>query len=119
MLPACLLACVCVCVFVGKEHCGKTTDWIRMPFGMVSGVGRGMGVLVGGGDRRRERGSFGRPIVTNGAFATRLFSNYLSSCYYSAQKLMLTVSRRVSPSTYLISIFGHAPPNSHLIYSRV
>ena len=30
-----------------------------MPFGMVNGVGRGMGVLDGGGDRRRERGSFG------------------------------------------------------------
>ena len=28
-------------------------------FGMVSGVGRGMGVFDGGGDRRRERGSFG------------------------------------------------------------
>jgi len=25
-----------------------------MPFGVVSGVGRGMGVLAGGGDRRRE-----------------------------------------------------------------
>ena len=33
-------------------------DWIRMPFGMVSGVGGGMGVLDGGGDRRR-RGCFG------------------------------------------------------------
>ena len=37
---------------------------------MVSWIGRGMGVLDGGGDRRRERGSFGvnlgRPIVTNG-----------------------------------------------------
>jgi len=30
-----------------------------MPFGVVSGVGRGMGVLDGVGDRRRERGSFG------------------------------------------------------------
>jgi len=30
-----------------------------MPFGMVSGVGRRMGVLDGGGDRRRERGNFG------------------------------------------------------------
>ena len=43
-----------------------------MPFGMVSGVGRGMGVLDGGGDRPRRRGSFGvnlgRPIVTNGDF---------------------------------------------------
>jgi len=30
-----------------------------MPFGLVSGVGRRMGVLDGGGDRRRGRGSFG------------------------------------------------------------
>ena len=31
-----------------------------MPFGMVSdGVGRWMGILDGGGDRRRESGSFG------------------------------------------------------------
>jgi len=38
-----------------------------MPFGVVSGVGQGMGVLDGGGDRRRRRGSLGvnlgRPIV--------------------------------------------------------
>jgi len=30
-----------------------------MPFRVVSEVGRGIGVLNGGGDRRRERGSFG------------------------------------------------------------
>jgi len=40
-----------------------------MPFGVVSGVGRGMGVLDGGGDRRRGRAplgaNVGRPIVTN------------------------------------------------------
>jgi len=30
---------------VCKAYCGKTAEWIRMPFGMVSGVGRGMGVL--------------------------------------------------------------------------
>jgi len=30
-----------------------------MPFGVVSGVGRGMGVLDGGRDLRKERGSFG------------------------------------------------------------
>jgi len=29
-----------------------------MPFGAVSGVGRGMGVLDGDGDRRRGRSSF-------------------------------------------------------------
>jgi len=39
-----------------------------MPFGVVSGVGLGMGVLDFGGDRRRGTGSLGvnlrRPIVT-------------------------------------------------------
>jgi len=39
---------------------------------MVSGVGRGMGVLYGGGYSRREgavlRVNLGRPIVTNGDF---------------------------------------------------
>jgi len=49
MLWTCCL-CVCLCVSVRKVYCGKTTDWIRMPFGMVSGVGRGMGVLDGSGD---------------------------------------------------------------------
>ena len=48
-----------VCLSVCKVYCGKTADWIRMPFGVVSGVGRGTGVLDGGGDRRRGRGSFG------------------------------------------------------------
>jgi len=66
---------VCACVCVRKVYCGKTADCIRMPFGVVSGVGLGMGVLDRGGDCRRGRGSFGvnlwRPIVTNGAFATR------------------------------------------------
>jgi len=35
-------------------HCGKTADWIWMPFAVVSGIGRGMGVLDGAGDRRSE-----------------------------------------------------------------
>jgi len=56
-----------------------------MPFGVSNGVGRGMGVLDGGGDRRSGMGSFGvnfgRPIVTNGAFATRLFSNYFEDLF--------------------------------------
>jgi len=43
-----------------------------MPFRVVRGVSRGMGVLDFGGDRRRGMGSFevnlGRPIVTIGAF---------------------------------------------------
>ena len=34
-----------LCVCVRKVYCGKTADWIRMPFGMASGVGHGMGVV--------------------------------------------------------------------------
>jgi len=65
-----------------------------MPFGVASGVGRGKGVLNGGGDRRRGRGSFGvnwRPIVTSGAFATRLFSHYFEDLF-----LFLTVPLKIS-----------------------
>jgi len=40
-------------------NCGKTANQIRMPFGVVSGVGLSMGVLDFGGDRRRGRGSLG------------------------------------------------------------
>jgi len=47
-----------------------------MPFGVVSGIGLGMGVLDFGGDRRRGGDSFGmnvgHPIVTNGAFVASL-----------------------------------------------
>ena len=40
--------CLSVCLSVQKVYCGKTADWIRMSFGVVSGVGRGMmGVLDG------------------------------------------------------------------------
>ena len=34
-----------VCVW--KVYCGKTADWIRIPFGVMSGAGRGMGVFDG------------------------------------------------------------------------
>jgi len=55
---------------VRKVYCGKTADWIRMPFGMVSAVGRGIDALDRGSDRRRGRGSFevnlGHPVVTDG-----------------------------------------------------
>jgi len=32
---------------VRKVYCGKTVEWIRVSFGVVSGVDRGMGVLDG------------------------------------------------------------------------
>ena len=59
-------------------HCGKMADWIWMPFGVVSGVGLGMGVLDFSGDRRREtKGevwgvNLWRPIITNGDFVASL-----------------------------------------------
>ena len=46
------MSCLSVCLSI--VYCGKTAEWIRMPFGIVSGVGRGMGVLDGSGDRRGE-----------------------------------------------------------------
>jgi len=36
-----------VCLSVWKVYCGKMSDWIHIPFGVVSGVGQGMGVLDG------------------------------------------------------------------------
>jgi len=53
-------------------YCRKTAVWIRMPFGVVSGVGRGRGILDGSGDRRREGAvlgvNVGHSIVTSGDF---------------------------------------------------
>ena len=68
-----------------------------MPFGVVSGVSRGMGVLDGvvfvkGEGAVLHGGEVGRPIVTNGAFATRLFSNYSEDLlfrYYSVAQIAL------------------------------
>jgi len=51
-----------------------------VPFGEVSWVGRGMGVLDEGGDRRKGRCSLGavnlgRPFLTNGDFVASSFSD--------------------------------------------
>ena len=50
-----------------------------MPFGLVSGVGQGVGVLDKVGDRRKIKGSFGvklgRPSLTNREFVAQLCGN--------------------------------------------
>jgi len=51
-------------------------DWIWISFGVVSRVGRGMGVLDGGSNCRRE-GQFlgvnlGHPTVTDGDFVAQM-----------------------------------------------
>jgi len=55
-------------VGLSAVYCGKMAEWIRMPFEIVSGVSRVMGVLDGRHDRRRNSFgvNFGHPIVTNG-----------------------------------------------------
>jgi len=53
-----------------------------MPFGVVSGVGLGMGVLDFGGDHRRGRAvwevNLRSPIVTSGDFLASLCGNAYS-----------------------------------------
>jgi len=49
---------IAICLFADVSS-GDTADLIGMPFGMVSGIGLGMGVLDFGGDRIRGRGSLG------------------------------------------------------------
>jgi len=53
-------------------YCGKTADWIRMLFGVVSGVGQGMvvldGVMIVRGEGAVWRVNVGRPIETNEDF---------------------------------------------------
>jgi len=76
--------------------CRRMSVLIRMPFGLVSGVGRMMAVLDGGGYRRREGTvlgvNFRRSIVTNGAFATWLFSDYFEDLFllqFSSESVVL------------------------------
>jgi len=65
-LSVCRSVGLSVCLSVGQSvflsgGCivEKTDDWIWMPLGVVSWVGRGMDVLDGSGDRLRGRGNFG------------------------------------------------------------
>jgi len=53
---------------------GNTADWIQMPFGVVSRIRLGMGVIDFGGDRRRGRGSLG------GEFAASHYNQWGICC---------------------------------------
>jgi len=89
MLRTCRLAhvsvCLCVCLSVWKVYCGKRAERIQMPFEMVSGVGRGMGVLDEGGDRRRGtavlEGEFGASHGNQWGLCDELFSNYFEDLF--------------------------------------
>jgi len=80
-----------------------------MPFGVVSGFGRGMGVLDRGGDRRRGTGSFAglkveHPIVTNVILCERVgdaalpkllwdFLFHILTCFYFLCDYVVVVRR--------------------------
>ena len=63
-----------------------------MPFWVVNGVIRGMGVLDGGSDRRRERTilgvNFRRPVVTDGDF--------VRSCARALRSFQITLGEATS-----------------------
>ena len=71
------------CRSVGRSvhavHCGKTADWIRMPFSIICRTGPGMRQVVGFGDRYTGRGTFGpnlgRAIVSNGDLTVYVCDN--------------------------------------------
>jgi len=84
---------------------------------MVIGVGLRMGILDFGGDRRRGRAilgvNLGRPIVTNGAFATRSSQITLRTCYYAAAwSIVKNVSIRLS---FRMHVSGITDPNHRII----
>ena len=59
MSEALILRDFCLHHLSAHVSSGDTRTWIGMPFGVLSGVGLGRGVLDFGGDRRRGRGSLG------------------------------------------------------------
>jgi len=84
--------CQSVCRFVQRVYCGKTADCIRISFGVVSEVGRGMGVLDGDGDHQRRKGSFGvkleHVIETSGDFVVQLCENIALFLNYFGEDLL-------------------------------
>jgi len=63
MIRICRLDHLSVCLCVQKVYCGKTADWIRMPFRVVRGVVRGMRVVIVEGKGAISGVNLGRPIV--------------------------------------------------------
>jgi len=94
---------------IRKVYCGKMVEWIRMPLGMVSGVGRVMGVLDGCRDLRRGRVSFGDEFGASHCNHWGLCDAALPKllyCYadYVYQKVYLH-QPSVRPSIYMFHLF--------------
>ena len=58
------------------EHCGETTDQIRMPFGIIGRTGPGIRQGLGIGPREGVLlgANLGRAIVTNGYFTAYVYT---------------------------------------------
>jgi len=100
-----------------------------MPFEVVSGVSRGMGVLDGDGDGRMGRDSsevnMGHPIVTNGILcsrgvAMRLFPNYfvISCRRYVALVVVLCCPASSSSSATVTALRGEPVKCTCLIFGE-
>ena len=77
-----------------------------MPFGVVSGIGLGMGVLDFGGDRQRERGSFEGKFVASRcnqwSLCDVLFSNYFEDLLiFEKERVFFLPSLSVRSSYWL------------------
>jgi len=100
MLQACRLAhlCVCMCLSVRKVYCGKTADWIRMPFGMVTGEWdrSRYGCIKWGGDCRRGRcsfgGEFGASHCNQWGLCDALFSNNFEDLFRLGLDILVGLS---------------------------
>ena len=99
-----------VCLSVRKVYCGKTADWIRMPFRMVNEVCRGMGVLDGVVIVKGKRqfflgGDLWRPIITNGTLLHSCESDALFSSYFEDLLLLFDcrqAARAAGPERLLL-----------------
>ena len=88
-------------------HCGKTADWIRMPFGIISRTGPGMRQVLAFGDRSTGRGFGGKFGVRHcnqwGLYSIRvrqcrdaaLFPNYFGQacCLFKFRSTSASVPR--------------------------
>jgi len=61
-----------VCLSVWKVYCGKMADWIWIPFQVVSGVSRGILVVIVEEEGAVFKAYVGHPIVNNGDFVAYL-----------------------------------------------
>jgi len=72
-----------------------------MPFGIVSGVSRGIGVLDEGGDRRKGKGSFGGEFETYSCARVMCYSQITLGGLVSTGQIIKT--KLGSVSLYCIS----------------